>query len=277
MNAISRLAYLVIICISTTLLLSPIVLASEDCRSQEESKIGSVTSSLKGSYASTLVAANNAYANRYFSLEGLHNFQVSPEGRIFILYDLEKHLEDKRYENKIVASNVGYVHSFCLGSNLKLNVSGFYDIPLNKEQRYYNGYNGQVAQRSTLAWGEETGLKLSARYTLRRLLYDYTDNRGGQFLKRLGLEPMVSVFYTWDKLTASASFIQIMGWDFKGEQQRSQYYHTEGLAYALNDFWTLGLEHQSDGLLANATGTGFDVSLHDEDRSVALLSITFKK
>lgn len=230
------------------------------------------------SYNATPTRSDNAYSNRYLELDGRNTYKTSQTDTFGVYYRGQKILEDKTSKYVAMQLEAYYKKKFCLRDALTLNLTGLYGAPVNRELVKYDHSRGQIASKTDLSWSEgEDGLSFSFLTVFRRHFFAYTDNAGGLYLKQYSFEPAFTISYVWKDLELSVTGVDYMGWDFSGEQLRSEYYHEEALSYQITEKWSVGFAHRSDGLLANYGGSGYDIHLHDKDRSELAFTVGFSE
>ncbi|RZA14943.1 MAG: hypothetical protein EOP10_27220 [Proteobacteria bacterium] len=227
------------------------------------------------SYNSTLVDSDNKYSTRYLELDGRHIYSFLKDSDVFVYYRGQKLFDDNTEKYVAVDTHLGYRHRRCLSDEWKLIASAFYAAPVNHDLRKYDHSYGHIAAPVDLIWKYYPSLSVNFRATARRYFFQFTDNEGGKTLKEWAFEPAVLLSYEIEDLAFNAAVVDFMGWDFNGEQIYSEYYHEESIEWAATKKWTVSLTHKSDGRIANYAGTGYDITLHDEDRSEIALGISF--
>ncbi|RYZ68371.1 MAG: hypothetical protein EOP09_09570 [Proteobacteria bacterium] len=210
-------------------------------------------------------------------LDGRNAYNVSKDGQFFVYYRGQKLLDDRSKKYVALDTQPGYSHQLCLNKNLKLIAGATYSFPVNRDLIKYDHSRGYISAPINLTWDDDSNLNIALRTNTRRYFYQYRDNEGGKILKQWAFEPGIVLSYTLDDFSINASFFDFIGWDFGGEQMNSQYYHEESIDWAATKKWTFSLIHRSDGRVANYAGTGYDITLHDKDRSEMALGVSFSE
>ncbi|RZA20772.1 MAG: hypothetical protein EOP10_17615 [Proteobacteria bacterium] len=227
------------------------------------------------SYNSTLVSNHNAYSSRYLELDGKNGYTLSKDGQAFVYYRGQKLFDDLSEKYVALDTQLGYRHRLCLDEDWLWSASVVYSLPVNHDVQKYDHSRGYVSIPTSFIWNDESNLNITLRATTRRYFYQYTDNEGGKTLKQWAFEPGIMLAYTLDDLTFNADFYDYIGWDFNGAQLYSEYLHEESIDWAATKKWTISLMHRSDGRVANYAGTGYDIALHDKDRSEIAIGLSF--